>query len=109
MTSFKRVSNILKKSSPSTEIKEDLLLEDAECQLFKRFKTIKDNFTGQIKKNDYYLGYKELKLLQGPIDNFFDNVLVMDKDKKLRQNRLNLLNNISIMFHQLADFSKIVI
>ena len=42
------------------------------------------------------------------VDAFFDNVMVMDKDKKIQLNRLSLLSEISAMFHKIADFSKIM-
>ncbi len=43
------------------------------------------------------------------IDQFFDNVLVMDKDDKIKENRLNLLYNLKRKFDKIADFSKLVI
>ena len=43
------------------------------------------------------------------IDEFFDNVLVMDKDEKIKENRLNLLYNLKRKFDKIADFSKLVI
>lgn len=45
--------------------------------------------------------------LRGPIDSFFDAVLVMDKDETLRDNRLRLLNRFVSLFGQFADFSKL--
>ena len=38
---------------------------------------------------------------------FFDNVLVMDKDEKIKENRLKLLALAKEKFEKLADFSKI--
>ncbi len=45
--------------------------------------------------------------LRGPIDAFFDAVLVMDSDEKLRDNRLRLLNRFVALFSRFADFSKL--
>jgi glycyl-tRNA synthetase beta chain len=45
--------------------------------------------------------------LKKPIDDFFDKVMVMVEDKKLRDNRLALLNQISQLFLRIADFSKL--
>ena len=39
------------------------------------------------------------------VDNFFDEVLVMSPDEKLRNNRLSLLNKINQLFSHFADFS----
>ena len=41
------------------------------------------------------------------VDAFFDSVLVMAKEKKIRNNRLSLLNHIADLFETIADFSKI--
>jgi len=48
-----------------------------------------------------------LASLRGPIDAFFENVLVMDKDEALRGNRLRLLNRFVALFERFADLSKI--
>jgi glycyl-tRNA synthetase beta chain len=42
-----------------------------------------------------------------PINNFFDNVLVMDKREEIKQNRLSLLNDIWKTASSVADFSRI--
>jgi glycyl-tRNA synthetase beta chain len=48
-----------------------------------------------------------LAALRGPIDAFFDAVLVMDPDEKLRDNRLRLLNRFVALFERFADFGKL--
>jgi glycyl-tRNA synthetase beta chain len=45
--------------------------------------------------------------LRGPIDDFFENVLVMDEDERLRANRLGLLSQFLGLFGRFADFSKL--
>ena len=59
------------------------------------------------------LDYKELftELIRAipVIDEFFENVLVMDKDEKVKENRLSLLYNVKIKFDKIADFSKFVV
>ena len=109
VTSFSRVTNILKNTSPSFDIKQELLTENAEKELYRIFLAVIINFTVQINRNEYYSAYNELKPLREPIDKFFNDVLVMDKNKEIQQNRLNLLYNIASMFYKIADFSKIVI
>lgn len=53
--------------------------------------------------------YKELSNAVGAIDTFFENVLVMDKDEKVKENRLALLYSVKKKFDKIADFSKLVI
>jgi glycyl-tRNA synthetase beta chain len=48
-----------------------------------------------------------LASLRGPIDVFFEKVLVMDPDEALRQNRLRLLNRFVALFTRFADFSRL--
>ncbi len=48
-----------------------------------------------------------LAALRGPIDAFFDAVLVMDPDEALRTNRLRLLNRFVALFERFADFGKL--
>ena len=45
--------------------------------------------------------------LRGRVDAFFDGVLVMAEDPKVRSNRLALLGNIAGLFEKFADFSKL--
>lgn len=45
--------------------------------------------------------------MRGPIDSFFDNVMVMDDDPSVRDNRLRLLNRFVALFSAFADFSKL--
>ncbi len=67
--------------------------------------------TSVIKEDSLnYAGlYEELSKTVNAIDSFFDNVLVMDKDERVKENRLALLCSIRIKFEKLADFSKFVI
>ena len=48
-----------------------------------------------------------LASMRAPIDNFFDEVLVMDEDRALREMRLKLLNSFVAVFANVADISKL--
>ena len=54
------------------------------------------------------MALEEMTALKGPIDTFFDEVMVMDEDERVRNNRLSLLRSIGRIFLKIADFSKIV-
>ena len=62
-----------------------------------------------LKGQDYLGALDDLEELAAPIDAFFDAVMVMDKDEKIRSNRLGLLKAIDQLINQVADFSKIVL
>ena len=104
---FKRVDNILKDfSNPNVDPK--LFATDAERNLYSAAKEIEKQIVDGIEKNDFNLALKEMARLRPPVDAFFDSVMVMDKDEKVKFNRLSLLSEISATFHKIADFSKIV-
>jgi len=62
-----------------------------------------------LKKGEYEKALEKLVSLREPVDDFFDKVMVMVEDRKLRDNRLALLNRIVDLFCKIADFSKIVV
>ena len=104
---FKRVDNILKDfRNPHVDV--NLLKDEAEIRLFSAFDNIKIRVEKGIAENNFNFALGELATLRPPVDAFFNNVMVMDKDEKIRFNRLSLLAEISALFHKIADFSKIV-
>ncbi len=99
LTAAKRVYNILGKEE-GVELKADLLTELDEKRLYSvAMHTYKELSWGN---------YDALFELREPINSFFDNVLVMDKDPQVRANRLSLLSRVREIFNLLGDFSKIV-
>ncbi|MFH1784323.1 MAG: glycine--tRNA ligase subunit beta [bacterium] len=113
--SFKRAKNILKQSESKGIgvaglcVKDDLLKQDQEKTLHERFKDIENKVESSITSSDYEQALGDLVSLRKPIDEFFDNVMVMDKDEAVRENRLALLSEIVGLFLKVADFSKIVV
>ncbi|MEF9476126.1 MAG: glycine--tRNA ligase subunit beta [Candidatus Mariimomonas ferrooxydans] len=95
----KRVYNILSNTGHE-ELRQDLLLETAEQDLFNTVKKVKD----KLLKTEY----KTLFELIDPVNTFFDSVLVMDKDPAKKRNRFALLFSVKNIFDSLADFSKIM-
>jgi glycyl-tRNA synthetase beta chain len=104
---FKRVDNILK-DFQNPQLDATLFQSDAERNLYSAFQEIKKQIIDGIDKGDYNLALQEMARLRPPVDAFFEGVMVMDKDEKVKYNRLSLLAGISSVFHKIADFSKIV-
>ncbi|MBI5749289.1 MAG: glycine--tRNA ligase subunit beta, partial [Nitrospinae bacterium] len=73
------------------------------------FINIKSDVEKLVKEKRYLDAMKKIAEIRGSVDKFFDKVMVMVDDKSLRENRLNLLSNISRLYGQLADFTKIII
>ena len=101
---FKRVVNILK-NMPHSEFSEKGLIEPEEKELFRVFKAVNKRAEPLVNRGDYAKALEILAELKGPIDLFFDKVMVMVEDEKLRNNRLGLLRKIAGFFERIADFS----
>jgi glycyl-tRNA synthetase beta chain len=106
---FKRVVNIIKKVKvfKAQPIKKTLFEHDSEFALYSAYQAVKDNVSVNLEKGDPGQALHEIATLRGPVDAFFDGVLVMAKDTKIRSNRLSLLKHIADLFETIADFSKI--
>jgi glycyl-tRNA synthetase beta chain len=104
---FKRAMNILKGSSPKGRITPSLFVESAEQNLYQSFLEAKEKIDSLLKKRDYPAALLEMTRMKKPIDDFFDGVMVMVEDEKIRNNRLALLDEIGRLFLQIADFSKL--
>ncbi len=111
----KRVRNILQKSGQYSlyktlpEINVHLLTEEAEKRLYAEIKRLREETKPLLLEGKYQEALVLLASLQQPVDDFFDKVLVMTEDEKLRNNRLNLLSHLSAVFLQIADISKLAL
>ncbi len=112
---FKRAKNILKQAEErkikvvSSQFSEEKLKELEERRLWQAFNEIEKETNKLLKKREYQKALEKLVSLRKPVDDFFDKVMVMAEDRKLRDNRLALLNRIVELFCKIADFSKIVV
>ncbi|MEW6096034.1 MAG: glycine--tRNA ligase subunit beta [bacterium] len=106
---FKRVMNILKPvtSYQLPVINEKLLVEESEKKLYTIYRIIKEELHTHLIKKEYSEYLTTLIQFRQPIDEFFDEVMVMVEDKDLKGNRLALLSNISSLFLKIANFSYI--
>ncbi|MCX7966033.1 MAG: glycine--tRNA ligase subunit beta [Syntrophorhabdaceae bacterium] len=107
MIGFKRVFNITKQITDALMVNPGLFKQDEERLLFELYTSKKDEFFDFIDRGLYSEALTVLISFKENIDRFFDNVFVMDKDEKIRNNRLALLKNIKDMFLRYSDLSKI--
>lgn len=110
-TAFKRIKNILrqaaeKKIEPAASFSPDGTADDAEKKLGVEMAKAKASIAE--KKGDYLGSLKDVAQLRQPVDTFFDKVMVMVDDPKVRANRLALLRDLLSDFSTIADFSEIV-
>ncbi len=106
----KRVGNILKKSERSLDhaLSTQLLSEPAERDLHDALKNIHPRLDSAIASGDFLAALLPLAELRGPVDAFFDTVMVNVDDESLRNNRLALLDALQSEMNRVADLSKLV-
>jgi len=104
---FKRVVNILKGFEGGL-VDVSLFDSRAEEDLYRSFTDIREKANTCIDNGSYSEALSEMAQLRKPVDTFFDEVMVMAEDERIRFNRLSLLEEMSHLFHRIADFSKIV-
>jgi glycyl-tRNA synthetase beta chain len=104
----KRVNNIIT-GQPAFAVNTGLFAEKEERELYSIFSIIKQNITPMVAKGDFAQAQKIIFRLQLCLNNFFDHVLVMAEDNKLRRNRLALLQAISKVLLHMADYSQVVV
>jgi len=107
VVAFKRVVNILKDFSGGS-VDPALFEEAEEKNLHDAFGAIRDRAGELIEADRYEEALVEMARLRAPVDAFFDTVLVMAPDEKVRFNRLSLLQGLAGLFYRVADFSRIV-
>ena len=102
----KRVQNLLKKADAQLgAVQENLLQEDAERALFAATQALRPTVQAALAKHDFQAALTALSAVKPQVDAFFDNVMVMADDAAVKQNRLNLLNELSQLMNAVADIS----
>ena len=94
-----RVLRILKEDVVNT-VNESFFTEQAEKDLYSAVNSV--SFNG-----DYTKYLEELIRINPAVTKFFDDVLVMDKDENIKNNRLSLLHILKNKYTMLTDFSKL--
>jgi len=103
----KRVANILAKADSSDDEQPDpsLFTEEAEAALYDAVKAADEALEPLLSERNYQDALDELAKLRGPVDAFFEHVMVNSDNLKARQNRYRLLNRLRQLFTQLADLA----
>ncbi|MCH8277546.1 MAG: glycine--tRNA ligase subunit beta [Proteobacteria bacterium] len=107
----KRIANILQKADnpDGLSINQKLLQEEAEQALFSSLVNAQRKVRPLLAARSYAEVLNELADLRDPIDRFFDNVMVMVDDDKVKTNRLALLGELRALFLDVADISRMSI
>ena len=94
-----RVIRILKEDS-KISVNKDLFKETSEGMLYREIQTVDETA-------DYVTYLNQLIAINPAVEKFFEDVLVMDKDEKVKENRLALLTMLKKKYEKLTDFSKL--
>jgi len=110
---FKRMKNILRQAResgkiPSSRIEQAALIEDAERELAALIPPTAERVRTLRAERNYDQALLEIAKLRPAVDKFFDKVMVMVDDERVRANRLALLETLVNEFSTIADFSEIV-
>jgi glycyl-tRNA synthetase beta chain len=110
---FKRMKNILAQAEEKGiavggNVEAGLLREPSERALAERSATVAEQVKLLSAEKDYRAALESVATLRGPVDAFFDAVMVMAPEPEIRANRLALLCRVLKDFSGIADFSEIV-
>lgn len=103
-TAYARANNLRKPELG--EGVDDALLTEPERALAGAVATAEQAVAAALASDDFAAALSQLAALRAPIDGFFADVMVMDEDAALRDNRLRLLNRFVAVFANVADFGK---
>ncbi|NBV05608.1 MAG: glycine--tRNA ligase subunit beta [Proteobacteria bacterium] len=112
---YKRSANILaieEKKDGKRFVGKPLLLSlknKYEKTLYSRIKQIRRDFRKLVTKGEFASAFKLLNILEVPLAQFFDNLVINEKDEHIRSNRLLILSKIRDLFDEVADLSNIEI
>lgn len=107
----KRIANILRKAGDpeGLTVKDKLLEHEAEKALRNAITNSSEKVGPMLEQRRYAEILNELADLRDPVDQFFDDVMVMDEDEAIRNNRLALLGELRALFLDVADISRLSI
>ncbi len=104
----KRIGNILKQAGAvPTGFDVGLMVLPEEKSLASTFGRLEPDVDRAFRALDYTAALKALASLKTPVDAFFDKVMVMDKDPRVRANRIGFLGKLHGTMNRIADLSKL--
>uniref|UniRef100_UPI00374497D7 DALR anticodon-binding domain-containing protein n=1 Tax=Bacillus aquiflavi TaxID=2672567 RepID=UPI00374497D7 len=101
-----RVLNISQKQEKSGEVDSSLFENNFELELHEKIEKVKISLNAVKSEHEYY---QLLVSLKPEINQYFDHTMVMAEDKKIRNNRLNQLNELAQLIITFANVNKIIV
>lgn len=104
----KRLKNILTEDEDTEDVDLELMKEPAEKRLYAAYRRVNTAYQRAAKQRQYARCCQILTQLSALLEDFFNEVLVMTDDPRLRQNRLRLLRLVRKPFVHLGDLSRLI-
>ena len=107
----KRIVNILRKAEgeASGAVDRSMLADGAERALHAAFDKLRPTVEDRVADGDFAAALQALASTKPTVDRFFDDVMVMADDPKIRGNRLALLREVAATMNHVADISKLAV
>jgi glycyl-tRNA synthetase beta chain len=107
----KRIVNILRKAEGEGggTVDRSVLVDGAERALHTAFHALRPIVEGRVADGDFAAALQALASTKPAVDRFFDDVMVMADDPRIRGNRLALLREVAATMNHVADISKLVV
>ncbi|WHZ15432.1 MAG: Glycyl-tRNA synthetase beta chain [Nitrospira sp.] len=107
---FKRAHRLTEKEQWERKpVEAELFQEAAESTLHQTVRKSREEYSAAMASGDYGQALDVLVRMKGPIDDFFNAVMVNADNQAVRGNRLSLLREVDDLFTSFADFSQIVV
>lgn len=104
-----RVSNLCKKIEKEVAISGALFKDESENKLHEVVATVSKEIIPEIVLYDYAAVLKAGEKVIEPVNTFFDNVMVMDEDENVKNNRLAMLEEVRGIVNAVGDLSLLVL
>ena len=104
----KRIKNIVT-GQPESVINEKLVGEKSEKALHDAVVMATESVEAALREKRHLDALRTIGSIGAPLDDFFENVMVMTDDPKVRMNRIALLRTIGVLFMRIGDFSEIIL
>ncbi len=114
LAGLKRAGNIVSSEEDKLgqpfkgRVQTALFTEKAEENLYEALNEAKKQIIPALKVHDFTAAMEEASKLRDVVDAFLDQVMVNVDDKKIRENRLNLLASLTTSLNDIADFSELI-
>ena len=101
----KRINNILKKNPvpDNASVDTSLFESSAETGLYDALNDLKPAVESSFASGDYTPALQALSKLRTPVDTFFDEVMVMADEEKIKNNRLAMLGELRVLNSHVAN------